>query len=29
MAIGGTWTERWHVERAWRTIVEVASDLGS
>jgi aromatic-L-amino-acid decarboxylase len=29
MAIGGTWTERRHVESAWRTIVEVASDLGS
>jgi aromatic-L-amino-acid decarboxylase len=27
MAIGGTWTERRHVESAWRTIVEVASDL--
>jgi aromatic-L-amino-acid decarboxylase len=27
MAIGGTWTERRHVEGAWRTIVEVASDL--
>ena len=27
MAIGGTWTERRHVESAWRTIVEAASDL--
>jgi aromatic-L-amino-acid decarboxylase len=27
MAIGGTWTERRHVEGAWRAIVEVASDL--
>jgi len=27
MAIGGTWTERRHVESAWRKIVEVASDL--
>jgi aromatic-L-amino-acid decarboxylase len=29
MAIGGTWTERRHVERAWGDIVEVASDLKS
>ena len=29
MAIGGTWTERRHVESAWRNIVEVASDLKS
>jgi aromatic-L-amino-acid decarboxylase len=27
MAIGGTWTERRHVESAWRKIVAVASDL--
>ena len=24
MAIGGTWTERRHVERAWRKIVDMA-----
>jgi aromatic-L-amino-acid decarboxylase len=27
MAIGGTWTERRHVESAWQTIVEVAESL--